>query len=150
VPVADSRVPTGARGTLYVDRRGVEAINLRTYGWADRYIFGRSQEVVADVRRLAKARPKAVPVPRPPRQVLVFEAEPGDDRLAREHVRRGWPPRLPVRGVPHDYVVFGPGENPVERCIKTSDVMRRRAVRRLGTEDVQRTIVSPTVGDVLT
>jgi hypothetical protein len=36
------------------------------------------------------------------RQLMVIDAEPGDDRLANEHVQRGWPARLGVKGEPHD------------------------------------------------
>jgi hypothetical protein len=45
---------------IRVPRTAVREINLRTYGQAERFIFGRSQEVVTSVRRLAKNYPKGV------------------------------------------------------------------------------------------
>jgi Protein of unknown function (DUF4238) len=106
----------------------VDAINLRTYGWADRHLFADSQVVLDRLRRLAKARPGRVPRPRPTRNVIVVQAHPADNRFAQANVRRGWPARVPIRGAPHDYRVLDADENPVDVCLE----MAGAAVRRGG------------------
>ncbi len=87
----------------------VEVVNLRTYGWADRYIFGQSQEVVTHVRRAAKRRPDRIVRPKPHHQMILFDADPDDDTFARANMRRGWPARVVYEGVAHDYIVFPHG-----------------------------------------
>src|SRR6185295_2241055 len=47
-------------GREHVGRDRVDEFNLRTYGFAHRHIFGRTQEVVARVRRQARKAPQRV------------------------------------------------------------------------------------------
>lgn len=54
----------------------VKALNLMTYGWSDRFIYGSSQEVVCRVRRQARSNPAEVATPRPVKQVLLPRLEP--------------------------------------------------------------------------
>ncbi len=46
---------------LDIPERDVESINLRTYGWAERFIYGRTQAAVTRVRALAKKNPRRIP-----------------------------------------------------------------------------------------
>jgi hypothetical protein len=63
-----------------------------------------------------------------------MDADPGDDRLAREHARRGWPEQFIVKGVPHDYVVIDERRNPVEHSIKIHEITKRRARKGHGAD----------------
>lgn len=139
-PGAQTTIPLSSRACLLLepvdprcgrlvrdlDQRAVDAINLRTYGWADRHLFAESQAVLDRLRRLAKASPRRVPRPQPKRNVLVLQADPGDERFARANAQRGWPARVPVRGVPHDYRVLEADENPVDVCLEISETTVRR------------------------
>lgn len=115
-----------------VEASDVEAINLRSYGWAGDYIYGETQEGVAAVRRAAKRRPGDVVRPKPNHQIVLLEADPSDDSLANAHRRRGWPPYLHVDGQRHDYVVIGPEGDPVGTMERTSEIVKARARRALG------------------
>lgn len=130
-----------------VSRQGCDAgrvaeINLRTYGFASRYIFGDSQALVAGVRRDAKQRPHLVERPRPFRQVMLIDADLGDERLAHEHRERGWPERLIHHGDLHDYVLLDEEDRVVERSIAVAELGRMRAERRLGSTRLERATVS--------
>ncbi len=70
----------------------VRAVNLRTYGWASEFIFGRSQAHVQEIRAQAKAHPGLVVSPRTSKPVILEEADPNDPTVGREHVKKGWPP----------------------------------------------------------
>jgi hypothetical protein len=72
----------------------VRDINLRTYGWAQRFIYATSQEVVTEVRRDARKRRPKVVRPRAPRPVILEDADPNDPDVGRENVKRGWPKGL--------------------------------------------------------
>ena len=106
----------------------VDTINLRMYGWADQFIFGHSQALVTDVRRLAKLRPRRVPHPQPPAQVVILEAAPSDTSLADVHRAKGWPPYLIADGTLHDYVVIGREGDPVS---VTKEIVRKAKERSL-------------------
>lgn len=107
-----------------IAREDVERINLRTYGWAQRYLYGSSQQTVSELRRIAKARPRDIVRAIAPKQVLLFEAHPDDDALRREHSRRGWPGRFAVEGVEHDYVVLDSTGDPIETVEQAVRVAR--------------------------
>jgi hypothetical protein len=77
--------------TADADERLVDQVNLRTYAWAAHYVYGRTQRVVTEVRRNAKARPAITQVPRPTRQVVCWTADPDHPEVGRDNVRRGWP-----------------------------------------------------------
>jgi Protein of unknown function (DUF4238)/UvrD-like helicase C-terminal domain len=137
--VTPGDTPATAPGTpsVVVDPGDVMELNLRTYGWADTYIFAETQKTATEVRRQAKQRPAHVPRPRPALQAALIETESGDTRLADEHRRRGWPPHVRVGGKAHDYVVLDPDDNPIEKSIDLTALGRERAVRRLGTENLR-------------
>jgi hypothetical protein len=105
----------------------IDMINLRTYGWASDYIFGASQQAVADLRTLAKRRPQDVVRPRPEQYVILVDASPSDTSLAQQHRRRGWPPYLGYDGEMHDYIVVGVDGTPVESGARASQLARERA-----------------------
>jgi len=120
--------------TMDADPVDVMHLNLRTYGWADRHIFGSGQEVVAAVRRAARKHPALVVRPKPFRQVTLLEAEPGDTKLADDHRRRGWPPYLMADGPDgkprkYDYMVIGEDGTALEVGIETTRLAKARALR---------------------
>jgi hypothetical protein len=78
-------------GRATADATYVRRVNLRTYGWAERFIYGRTQAIVQNVRGQAKRFRKEIVRPRPMRQIILEEADPNDPSVGREHVRRGWP-----------------------------------------------------------
>jgi hypothetical protein len=101
-------------GETTVGAASVRRINLRTYGYASRFIYGRSQAFLQSVRQQAKQHRAEVIRPRPMRQVMLEDADPNDPNVGREHVRRGWPRGLWVRddeGVPqfNSYTILEPG-----------------------------------------
>ena len=77
-PQAETTVPVGPKVCLKItpgaegfavesaDAQTVDEINLRTYGWAEQAIFGRSQSVVEEVHRAAQSDPSKVPRPKVP------------------------------------------------------------------------------------
>ncbi|HEX4669851.1 MAG TPA: DUF4238 domain-containing protein [Solirubrobacterales bacterium] len=80
------------------DRLQVRRLNLMTYGWAERFIYGKSQEVVSKVRRQARSHPKDVVKPRPPKQVLLIPPDALSPSVTSEYARRGWPSAISVAG----------------------------------------------------
>lgn len=74
----------------------VRRLNLMTYGWAERFIYGRSQEAVSRVRRQARSHASEVARRRPPKQVILVPAEVFEPSVTAEYVRRGWPRRILV------------------------------------------------------
>ncbi len=75
-------------------QKEVEAINLRSYGWAEQSIFGSSEEVLKDVCKAATASPESVPKPRLPATVVVKRMDENDGQIGADNVARGWPRRL--------------------------------------------------------
>jgi hypothetical protein len=69
----------------------VREVNLRTYGWASQFIYGRTQEGLQEVRAEAKAHPALVISPRTPKPVILEEADPNDLSVGVEHIKKGWP-----------------------------------------------------------
>lgn len=110
----------------------VRLVNLRTYGWADKYIYGSTQDAVVAVRKAAKRYPHLVKKPRPLQFVTLVESQEGDTRLADEHRRRGWPPYLKAPnqdGTPtkFDYMVLDEDGDPVEIGVKATQLAKSRA-----------------------
>jgi hypothetical protein len=111
----------------------VVEINLRVYGWADRYIYGGSQDDVCAVRRALKTskRKYALP-PAPARFTTLLQRDPDDDRLAQSHLARGWPAYLTAleeNGVPEelDYMVVGDDGTAIEIGISSEKLVEERA-----------------------
>lgn len=129
-------VPTGEPsfevGT--VSQHEVQMINLRTYGWAERFIYGSSQEVVVSVRRFAKKNPQQIVRPRRHRPVILIERDADDTRLADAHAARGWPEYLQgpdeSGGVREfDYMVIDEDGDAVDVSITTDELARTRSLR---------------------
>lgn len=70
----------------------VDLINLRTYGWARRFIYGSSSEVLEALHARAVADPKAVPAPTKKRMVLLEDLSTADPEVAQRNRERGWDP----------------------------------------------------------
>ncbi|HLE99707.1 MAG TPA: DUF4238 domain-containing protein [Gaiellaceae bacterium] len=109
-----------------------QIVNLRTYGWADGYIFGSTQQAVVNVRKAAKAQPKHVVKPRAPCQLTILDPDPDDDSFAQTNVRRGWPARLRYEGVMHDYVVIPIDRPHPDLHAKVDAAVERRTRKRFG------------------
>jgi len=73
------------------DAEDVRELNLRIYGWASEFIYGRTQELLQRVRAEAKRRPEQVIRPRTPKPVILEEADSDDPTVGIEHVKKGWP-----------------------------------------------------------
>ncbi len=69
----------------------VRRLNLMTYGWAERFLYGTSQEAVVRVRRQARSHPAEVAKRRPLKQVILVPADMLDRSVTAEYVQRGWP-----------------------------------------------------------
>jgi hypothetical protein len=116
-----------------LDSQQVEKINLRTYGWAEEYVFGETQAALVAVRKAARERPADVNRPRPFCEAILIELDPGDDSLARENLSRAWPAYLPNgNGEPRDYVVIPIGEGEGPRRKRVDELVGRRARKRAG------------------
>jgi Protein of unknown function (DUF4238) len=76
----------------------VRIFNLRTYGWASQFIYGRTQAAVQRVRVQAKAHPGLVIRPRAPKTVILERADPNDPTVGVEHAKKGWPRGLWATG----------------------------------------------------
>jgi len=124
--------------TEAVSRKMVTEINLRIYGWSERFIYGGSQEAVAAVRRALKtAKPGLVVEPQPARMATLIQRNPGDDRLAKAHQARGWPPYLrgvDDHGMPEvfDYMVIGENGTAVEVGLTAEELVAERERKRGG------------------
>ncbi|MFI4984904.1 MAG: DUF4238 domain-containing protein [Solirubrobacterales bacterium] len=68
----------------------VDHINLRTYGWATRYVYGSSTVALEALHARARADPQAVPVPRRKRMVLLEDLETADPAVAERNAAKGW------------------------------------------------------------
>jgi hypothetical protein len=67
------------------------AINWRTYGWADRYVYGPSAEQLVALHERALTEPDPVPKPTKKRSVITEDAETADPAIAARNLARGWP-----------------------------------------------------------
>jgi hypothetical protein len=116
-----------------IDSQQVEKINLRTYGWAEEYVFGETQAALVAVRKAARQGPADVVRPRPFCEAILIELDPDDDSLARENLSRGWPAHLSSdNGELRDYVVIPIGEGEGQRRKRVDELVESRARRRAG------------------
>lgn len=124
----------------------IELINLRTYGWAQKYVFGKSQATLQAVRVAARRHPARVIRPKPFCHLALLECDPDDNSLAEANVRRGWPARLPNdAGELRDYIVIPDDEPHAELWTLADELAERRARKRAGvssTEPVEGRIVN--------
>jgi Protein of unknown function (DUF4238) len=75
----------------------VDRINLRTYGWAQRYIYGSSAEALEDLHARALANPGDVPLPTKKRSVMLEDIATADPTVADDHAANGLPRYVSVR-----------------------------------------------------
>lgn len=102
-PMAVTSMPLGPQLCLQLSPNGgpaltartatghdVKDINLRSYGWAERWVYGASQQVLQEVRRAAKANPRLAARPQPP-TMTIFDGPgtPGIDASGRPIVTFG-------------------------------------------------------------
>jgi len=78
-------------------KRQVRSINLRTYGWATRYVYGPSAEALTELHEFALANPDDVPRRTPHRHVILEDLETADPAVADRNEARGRPRTLAVR-----------------------------------------------------
>ncbi len=111
----------------------VEALNLRTYGWADKHVFAKAQTTLDSVRGASRRHPSRVIRPRPFCQVVLLEPDPDDNGLIAANLRRGWPAQIPTDdGELRDYIVIPYDEPHEERWKLADELSERRARRRAG------------------
>jgi hypothetical protein len=70
--------------------RQVERLNLRSYGWAERFVYGRRRQLLEELHHVATEEPERVEHPKPNPQVVLEEADPHDPDVGAEHPP-GWP-----------------------------------------------------------
>jgi hypothetical protein len=70
----------------------VEAINLRTYGWASRFVYGSSADLLQRLHVYASAHPELIPAASKKRSVLLEDLSTADPAVAAANVARGWDP----------------------------------------------------------
>jgi hypothetical protein len=116
-----------------VSPREAETVNLRTFGWAHEYVFGRTQEALVAVRMATKRRGGDVVRPKSFVQVVLLEPDPDDTSLIEANRRRGWPMQLPNdRGDLCDYIVI-PCDAPHPELRGLADrLTEKRARKRAG------------------
>jgi hypothetical protein len=111
----------------------VTEINLRIYGWAERFIYGGTQQDVCSVRKALKGSKRRFAVPPSRAQfATLIERDPDDERLAEVHRARGWPPYLTTvgeDGLPEelDYMVVGADGTAIEIGISSEALVEERA-----------------------
>ena len=110
----------------------VETINLRTHGWADKYVFGKRQDTLVAVRQAVKRRPVDVIRPKPFTQLVLLEPDPDDNSLAEAHLHQGWPPQVRKDGELRDDIVIPCDEPHPELRKLADDLTERRARKRAG------------------
>jgi hypothetical protein len=112
-PTAYTLMPLGPDLCLRMDHHGdhlcertvtrqANLINLRSYGWAQRFVYARGRHVLEELHEHAQAHPEEAPGPRPDPQVICEDADPDDPSVGAEH-----PP-----GYPKGIWYSPPGEEP--------------------------------------
>jgi hypothetical protein len=66
-------------------RRSVATANLRSYGWANRFVYGSRAQTLEELHAYAVDHPDEVPRPRPDPQVICEKADPNDPAVGRDH-----------------------------------------------------------------
>ena len=118
-----------------ISKSEVENLNLRMYGWADTYVFAKTQSALDAVRAASRRRPANVIRPRPLCQVALLEPDPADDSLANANLRRGWPAQLRnERGELRDYIVIPIDEPHPDLRKQADELTEHRARKRAGIE----------------
>jgi hypothetical protein len=71
-------------------KRQVSRINLRTYGWATRYVYGYSPELLIQLHEHAVGHPELVAAPSKQRIVLMEDLDTADPEAAERNAAQGW------------------------------------------------------------
>lgn len=140
IPLSDSAclvmrpLPMGCRLTVReASAHEVETINLRTFGWAEEYVYGMTQDTLTAVRMATKRRPADVIRPKPFVQVIGLEPDPDDSSLIEANLRRRWPPQLlNDQGELRDYIVIPCDKPQPELRALADELTERRARKRAG------------------
>jgi Protein of unknown function (DUF4238) len=94
---AYATIPLGPELVLRLDQPGgrwmaerrtsrqIERMNLRSYGWADRYVYARSRQVLEELHTEAKTAPHRLERRRPSPHVILEHADPNDPTVGAEH-----------------------------------------------------------------
>ncbi len=85
--------PLAVRSTLTQVRK----INLRTYGWATRYVYGPTAAVLTELHEFALEYPDDVPRRTPHRHVVLEDLANADPAVADMNASRGWDRTIAVR-----------------------------------------------------
>jgi hypothetical protein len=138
-----------------VNAARVNEINLRTYGWADRFAIARRQDQLQELRQRAKSRPAEVVRPRPHASVHLLPIDPTDPTIGDRNLARGWPRYLyGIEGSVSDYVVVDERMNSVDAIELVRQKSQERIERALAEKPVLkqsgpgifRTMVTPNGG----
>jgi len=73
----------------------VDRINRRTYGFATRFVYGPSAEILEDLHALAQRDPDLIPKPIKKQVVMFEDPDTADPKIADENAARGWPRYVP-------------------------------------------------------
>jgi len=79
-----------ARFSIRETTRQVDRVNRFTYGFADRYVYGPTREVLEDLHARATAEPNTFPVPIPKRLVLLEDLSTADPAVGAANEAKGW------------------------------------------------------------
>jgi hypothetical protein len=98
-PLVESTLPVGRdlclrigpnqpkRLSMKETTKQVDRINLRTYGWATRYVYGPSKDILERLHERVDDAPKPIRK----RPVMVEDPEQADPAVADRNAARGWP-----------------------------------------------------------
>jgi len=102
-PLVESTLPVGRdlclrigpsqpkRLSVKETTKQVDRINLRTYGWATRYVYGPSPDVLERLHERADEAPRPIRK----RPVMLEDADRADPAVADRNAARGWPRYVP-------------------------------------------------------
>jgi hypothetical protein len=102
-PLVESTLPVGRdlclrigpsqpkRLSMKETTKQVDRINLRTYGWATRYVYGPSKDTLERLHERADEAPKPIRK----RPVMLEDADRADTAAADRNAARGWPRYIP-------------------------------------------------------
>lgn len=115
-----------------ITAEAADEINMRTWGWADRFVYGPDEAALQQLARRAGALGEKLERPRPQFHPWIIDVDPEDNSLAAENEQNGWPRHIEYRGEMHDYILISV-ENPDPEKIRRADsIAVGRARKRLG------------------
>jgi hypothetical protein len=118
--------------TSVADDAQVSQINLRTYGWADRFVYGPTEEQLQALHERAMSDLENVPRPVPHRQVMLMPVDPEDPSFAKRNHAAGLDPYIyGIDGDVSDYVVIDENVDPVEMATLVSRTIDERVSKAM-------------------